>query len=242
MLARFAFGVTRSAANPSHLRPHFLMPLGLVGGVIDAIGGGGWGPVTTPTLMTVGRMEPRTAIGSVSLAELMVAVAASIGFLTHLSDEAVEWSQVGALMLGAILVAPFAAWVVKILPARVLGTFVGVLIVVLNARTIMEIIGIPGPVLGGPAGPPRGGRRVGLPELGRRQGRGTAAGRRGRRAQASRGRAHGGRRCRRELADPDGGAGAGGRGRCDRRTGPLSGTAFRLNGYAASRNPTLGAS
>ncbi len=146
MLSRFAFGVTRSAANPSHLRPHFLMPLGLVGGVIDAIGGGGWGPVTTPTLMTVGRMEPRTAIGSVSLAELMVAVAASIGFLTHLSDEAVEWSQVGALMLGAILVAPFAAWVVKILPARVLGTFVGVLIVVLNARTIMEIIGIPGPV------------------------------------------------------------------------------------------------
>jgi uncharacterized protein len=147
MLARFAFGVTRRAVDPSSLRPRFLVPLGTVGGVIDAIGGGGWGPVTTPTLMTVGRMEPRTAIGSVSLAELMVAVAASLGFLMHLGDEAVQWSQVGALMLGAVLVAPFAAWVVKALPARVLGTGVGGLIVALNARTLLVAAGAHGAVV-----------------------------------------------------------------------------------------------
>lgn len=144
MLARFAFGVTRKPADPSHLRPHFLVPLGLVGGVVDAIGGGGWGPVTTPTLMTAGRMDPRRAIGSVSFAELMVAIAASIGFLTHLGSDEVDWAQVGALLGGAVLVAPFAAWVVKALAPRVLGTVVGGLIVVLNARTILLAFDVPG--------------------------------------------------------------------------------------------------
>lgn len=144
MLARFAFGLTRSAADPSHLRPRFLIPLGAVGGVVDAIGGGGWGPVTTPTLMTVGKMEPRKAIGSVSLSELLVALAASLGFLTHLGAEQVDWAQVGALLAGAVVVAPFAAWVVKVLAPRVLGTVVGGLIVVLNARTILLAMGTPG--------------------------------------------------------------------------------------------------
>jgi uncharacterized protein len=144
MLARFAFGVTRRHADPSHLRPHFLIPLGLVGGVIDAIGGGGWGPVTTPTLMTAGRMDPRRAIGSVSLAELLVALAASLGFLLHLGSDEVDWAQVGALLAGAAVVAPFAAWVVKALAPRVLGTVVGGLIVVLNARTLLLEFAVPG--------------------------------------------------------------------------------------------------
>jgi uncharacterized membrane protein YfcA len=144
MLARFAFGMTRKPTDPSHLKPHFLIPLGAVGGVVDAIGGGGWGPVTTPTLMTVGRMEPRKAIGSVSLSELLVAIAASLGFLMHLGSEKVEWGAVGALLLGAVIVAPFAAYIVKIMAPRVLGTFVGGLIVVLNARTILLAMGAPG--------------------------------------------------------------------------------------------------
>ena len=144
MIARFAFGVTRKPADPSHLRPHFLIPLGLVGGVIDAIGGGGWGPVTTPTLMTAGRMEPRRAIGSVSLAELMVAIAATLGFLLHMEGEEINWANVGALLGGAIIVAPFAAWIVKSLAPRVLGTVVGGLILVLNARTILLALGSPG--------------------------------------------------------------------------------------------------
>lgn len=146
MLARFAFGMTRKPTDPSHLKPHFLIPLGTVGGVVDAIGGGGWGPVTTPTLMTMGRMEPRKAIGSVSLSELLVAIAATVGFMVHLGPEEVEWGAVGALLLGAVIVAPFAAWVVKVMAPRVLGTFVGGLIVVLNARTILIAMGAPGPL------------------------------------------------------------------------------------------------
>ncbi len=146
MLARFAFGMTRKPTDPSHLKPHFLIPLGTVGGVVDAIGGGGWGPVTTPTLMTMGRMEPRKAIGSVSLSELLVAIAATLGFMMHHGPEEVEWGAVGALLLGAVIMAPFAAWVVKVMAPRVLGTFVGGLIVVLNARTILIAMGAPGPL------------------------------------------------------------------------------------------------
>jgi uncharacterized membrane protein YfcA len=144
MIARFAFGMIRTPLDPRRLRPRFLVPLGVAGGVVDAIGGGGWGPLTTPTLMTVGRMEPRRAIGSVSLSELLVAVAASVGFLGHLDGERIDFSAVGALLAGAVVVAPFAAWVVKVLPPRVLGTFVGGLIIVLNARTILLALDVPG--------------------------------------------------------------------------------------------------
>lgn len=148
MVARYAFGVARRPVDPDHLRPRFLVPLGVVGGVVDAIGGGGWGPVTTPTLMTVGRMDPRRAIGSVSLSELLVAVAASAGFLAHLGSDEVDGGAVLALLAGAVVVAPIAAWVVKVLPARVLGTIVGVLIVVLDARTVLSSLGVHGAVTG----------------------------------------------------------------------------------------------
>ena len=141
MVARFAFGVARRPVDPNQLRPRFLLPLGLVGGVVDAIGGGGWGPVTTPTLMTVGRMDPRRAIGSVSLSELLVALAASAGFLVHLDRGELDGGAVLALLAGAVVVAPIAAWVVKVLHARVLGTIVVVLIVVLDARTILASLG-----------------------------------------------------------------------------------------------------
>lgn len=149
MLYRFTFDVVRSAVDPSSLRVRFLVPLGVVGGVIDAIGGGGWGPVATPTLMTAGRMEPRTAIGSASLAELLVALGASLGFFLHLSSEQVNLSHVAALLLGAIVVAPFAAWVVKVMAPMVLGTLVGVLIVVLNVRTILLAFDVAGAVIAG---------------------------------------------------------------------------------------------
>lgn len=147
MLYRFAFDVVRASVEPSSLRVRFLVPLGIVGGVIDAIGGGGWGPVATPTLITAGRMEPRTAIGSASLAELLVALGASLGFILHLSSEQVNWAQVAALLGGAIVVAPFAAWVVKVMAPRVLGTLVGALIVVLNVRTILVGFDVAGPVI-----------------------------------------------------------------------------------------------
>ena len=62
----------------------FLMPLGLFGGFIDASGGGGWGPITTSTLLSRGKTAPRTVIGSVSASEFLVSVSASLGFLIGL--------------------------------------------------------------------------------------------------------------------------------------------------------------
>ncbi|MDZ4827447.1 MAG: sulfite exporter TauE/SafE family protein [Actinomycetota bacterium] len=144
VFARFAFGVNRKPLPERRLRGRFLAPLGLTGGFVDAIGGGGWGPVTTPALLTAGRMEPRTAVGSASASEFVVSLAASIGFLTNLGGEALDSRIVFGLMLGGVLVAPFAAWLVSRLEAAVLGTLLGTLIVVVNLRTLLIANDVPG--------------------------------------------------------------------------------------------------
>jgi uncharacterized membrane protein YfcA len=148
MLARFAFGAIPHPAEPDHIRRSLLVPLGLVGGTVDAVGGGGWGPVATPSLMGPARMEPRLAIGSVATSEFLVALGAVAGFAPHLGDVGVDWGQFVALLGGALVAAPFAAWAVKALPVRVLGSFVGVMVLVLNLRTILVSIGTPGVVVG----------------------------------------------------------------------------------------------
>ena len=64
----------------------FLAPLGLFAGFIDATGGGGWGPVATPTLISSGRLHPRKVIGSVSTSEFAVTIGASLCFLIGLGS------------------------------------------------------------------------------------------------------------------------------------------------------------
>lgn len=59
-----------------------LIPLGAIAGFVDSSGGGGWGPITTPTLLSTTQTTPRTVIGTVSASEFLVAAAASAGFLT----------------------------------------------------------------------------------------------------------------------------------------------------------------
>jgi uncharacterized membrane protein YfcA len=147
ILARFSF---RRRENPVIVRPvakSFLAPLGLVAGFLDAAGGGGWGPISTPTLLSSGRMEPRKIIGTVDTSEFVVALSASIGFLLTLSFAAIPWGVVGALLVGGIVAAPIAAYVVRILPMRVLGTAVGGVILITNMRTFLEAIGVSGPLV-----------------------------------------------------------------------------------------------
>ncbi len=145
VLARFTFGRTPTPAPETRLRARSMTPLGLVAGFIDAIGGGGWGPVTTPTLLTFGKLEPRRAIGSVSASEFLVSLAASVGFLTHLGDEGVDAGIVAALLFGGILVAPLAAYLVRHLHVRVTGTLVGSLVIVTNSRTLLTAADWSGP-------------------------------------------------------------------------------------------------
>ena len=122
----------------------FLTPLGLVAGFLDAIGGGGWGPISTPTLLSSGRMEPRKIIGTVDTSEFVVALCASLGFLFGLSFAEIPWQVVGALLLGGTVAAPLAAYIVRLLPARILGTAVGGVILVVNAQTFFGAIGVTG--------------------------------------------------------------------------------------------------
>jgi uncharacterized membrane protein YfcA len=124
------------AAGP--LRARFLSPLGLVAGFVDATGGGGWGPVATPALLVSGRMEPRKVIGSVDTAEFVVAGAASAGFLIGLGTEGFLLPTVAALLVGGLVAAPVAAWLVRIVPAQLLGAVIGGVIVLTNARTLLR--------------------------------------------------------------------------------------------------------
>lgn len=122
----------------------FLVPLGLVAGLMDAIGGGGWGPVGTPTLLASGRMEPRKVIGSIDTSEFVVAVGGSLGFLFALGSQGIRWDIAAALLIGGAIAAPFAAWLVKHIAPRVLGVAAGGLIILTNSKTILEALGASG--------------------------------------------------------------------------------------------------
>jgi uncharacterized membrane protein YfcA len=136
--------VTYRFLTPRRLRfgprpgARFLAPLGLFAGALDALGGGGWGPVGTSSLLASGRLEPRKVVGSVDTAEFVVAVGGSLGFLVGLGTQGIEWGYVLALMLGGVVAAPIAATLVRYLPARVLGVAAGGLIVLTNLQTLAD--------------------------------------------------------------------------------------------------------
>ena len=142
VLLRFLLGKVRVARTG---RPglRFLAPLGLIGGFVDATGGGGWGPVTTPTLLADGRLAPNRVIGTVSASEFVVAISASVGFFFALSGQAVRLEYVFALLGGGIIAAPIAAFSVRKLNPRLLGVIVGGFICFTNARTILGALGAP---------------------------------------------------------------------------------------------------
>lgn len=108
--------------------------LGLFGGLCDAIGGGGWGPVVTSTLVARGKY-PRTTIGSVNFSEFFVTLAESITFVLTLSFSE-YWQIIIGLLIGGAIAAPFAARMTKILPLKTLMIMVGVLIILLSIRTL----------------------------------------------------------------------------------------------------------
>ena len=110
-----------------------LIALGLVGGSCDAIGGGGWGPVVTTTLISTGH-SPSKTIGSVNFAEFFVTLAESIVFVLTLG--LTNYKVVLALLAGGLIAAPIGAALTKRLPIKVIMFFVGLLIVFLQIRTL----------------------------------------------------------------------------------------------------------
>ena len=143
VLLRFTLRGLRTDRLGQPLRKRFLTPLGLVAGFMDATGGGGWGPVGTPAILASGRMEPRKVIGSIDTSEFFVAVAASLGFLFGLGTAGINPAWALALLIGGLIAAPIAAWLVRLVPPRVLGSAVGGIIVLTNARTLLNLDSFP---------------------------------------------------------------------------------------------------
>jgi uncharacterized protein len=146
ILVRFTLFGTPKPRGRRYIRGRYLAPLGLGAGFVDATGGGGWGPVTTPTILATGKYEPRKVIGSVDTSEFLVALAASIGFLVSLGSQGVAFKYVAALLIGGVAAAPIAAWLVRHVTPSLLGASVGGLILITNSRTLFATYGVPSDV------------------------------------------------------------------------------------------------
>lgn len=113
------------------------IPLGLIAGFADATGGGGWGPIATPVLLSQKGMSARKVVGTVDTSEFAIAVSATLGFLISLGWEQVNWLWVAALMIGGLIAAPIAAWLVQKIHAQLMGVLVGGFIILVNSRTLV---------------------------------------------------------------------------------------------------------
>jgi uncharacterized membrane protein YfcA len=109
-----------------------LFPLGMIGGLFDAVGGG-WGPIVTSTLLARGNW-PRQTIGSVNLAEFGVTIVQSITFFLTIGFS--NWQIVSGLIIGGVVAAPLAPVVIRYIPNRVLVKMVGFIVALLSIRMI----------------------------------------------------------------------------------------------------------
>jgi uncharacterized membrane protein YfcA len=132
ILLRAARGVPQRDATFS-IAP----PLGLVGGFLDASGGGGWGPVVSSTLIGSGH-APRIAVGSVNLTEFFVSAAAATTFFFELGVAPLQ--QLAALIVGGVAAAPFGGWMVKYIRPRLLMSIVGLLVIALAAWQMVRAL------------------------------------------------------------------------------------------------------
>jgi uncharacterized membrane protein YfcA len=145
IFARFGLGLRLIPTPKNGHTARWLSPIGLVGGFVDATGGGGWGPVVTPSLMTVTSHEPRKVVGTVNAAEFVVAVSVSFGFLTGAAQHGIPWLPVIGLVIGGVIMAPIAARLAGRLPHAPMGTMVGGLVVIVNGVAIVAALGgVPG--------------------------------------------------------------------------------------------------
>lgn len=107
--------------------------LATFGGFMDSVGGGGWGPIVSSTLIAGGR-HPRYTIGSVNLTEFFVALASSLTFLAVIGIS--HWNIIAGLILGGIIAAPIAASFAKKLPVKSMMVVVGILVILVSLRII----------------------------------------------------------------------------------------------------------
>ena len=113
----------------------YVRPLGFFGALVDAMGGGGWGPIVTSTLLARGN-ETRTAVGTVNAVEFFVTLASSLMFLVTIGFGL--WKIVVPLALGGLVAAPLAAWACKRVPHKPMLAVVGVVISLTALHPLLE--------------------------------------------------------------------------------------------------------
>ena len=126
------FRAVRGEIKPR--KPRVVAPLGLVGGFLDAAGGGGWGPVVTSNLLIQGA-TPRHTIGTVNTAEFFLTATASVTFFSVLGWSAFTLHTLG-ILIGGLVAAPFGGILAKRVPTRHLMALVGVLLTLTSAWSI----------------------------------------------------------------------------------------------------------
>lgn len=140
ILVRFSRPMTATAVDTSEegAPPSFDVPgvevVAAAGGVTNGLVGA-WGPVVTPFLLHRG-LPPRYAIGSVNTAEVAVAVVASGSLLASIGGDGIDVATVLAMLVGGMIASPLSAWVIRYLPARVLGLAVAALLLSTNVREL----------------------------------------------------------------------------------------------------------
>ncbi len=123
---------------PRNVTTH-LAPLGFFGALVDAMGGGGWGPIVASNLIVRGN-NVRITVGSVNAVEFFVTLAASITFL--LTIGLTHWSIIIGLAIGGVIAAPFGAWAAKHIPHKPAMIVVGLLVVGLSTRNLLKFLAI----------------------------------------------------------------------------------------------------
>ena len=116
---------------PKHRKPKVVEPLGLIGGFLDAAGGGGWGPVVTSNLLVQGT-EPRKVVGTVCAVEFFLTLTISATFIYNLGVQDFAGPIVG-LLIGGVIAAPVGAFVAKRVPTKAMLIMVGVALTITSA-------------------------------------------------------------------------------------------------------------
>lgn len=127
---------------PQHRRPKLVEPLGLVGGFLDASGGGGWGPIVTSNLLIQGS-HPRVTIGTVNAVEFFLTLTISLTFFLSLGAETFTKATVG-LLLGGVIAAPFGAKLARHVAPRTLLLAVGAILTATSLFGLSSILGFIG--------------------------------------------------------------------------------------------------
>jgi uncharacterized membrane protein YfcA len=132
--------LVRGVMYPPKLKEAKLVaPLGLVGGFLDAAGGGGWGPVVTSNLLIQGA-DPRKVVGTVSAVEFFLTVTISAAFIWHLGVADLAGATLG-LLIGGLLAAPLGAWAAKHFPAKQMLILVGIVLTLTSAYGVWSAWG-----------------------------------------------------------------------------------------------------